>query len=66
VAFLLELLKQPWRPVFVDYMQGETNTESWRESNNEMGEVRCGYLMYPKEETGFDPEADFEHVHRWL
>ena len=39
VAFLLRALNQPWEPVFVDFMNGETREASWRESANEMGEV---------------------------
>ena len=39
VAFLLRALNQPWEPVFVDFMNGQTREASWRESANEMGEV---------------------------
>lgn len=39
VAFLLRALRQPWEPVFVDFMNGVTRTEAWREQSNEMGEV---------------------------
>ena len=39
VAFALRALKQPWEPVFVDFMNGVTRTEDWREQANEMGEV---------------------------
>ena len=39
VAFLLRALKQPWEPVFVDFMHGVTRTDAWRERANEMGEV---------------------------
>jgi glutathione S-transferase len=39
VALLLQVLKQPWQPEFVDYMNGVTRTGAWREAANEMGEV---------------------------
>ena len=39
VAFLLRALNQPWEPVFVDYMNGVTRSDAWREQANEMGEV---------------------------
>jgi glutathione S-transferase len=39
VAFLLRALKQPYEPVFVDFMNGVTRTDAWREGANEMGEV---------------------------
>lgn len=39
VAFALRVLKQPWEPVFVDFMNGMTRTPEWREQANEMGEV---------------------------
>jgi glutathione S-transferase len=40
VAFLLRALRQPWEPVFVDYMKGgATRQAGWRESINEMGEA---------------------------
>jgi len=39
VAFLLRALRQPWEPVFVDFMHGLTRDASWREQTNEMGEA---------------------------
>jgi glutathione S-transferase len=39
VAFLLRALKQSYEPVFVDFMNGVTRTDAWREGANEMGEV---------------------------
>jgi glutathione S-transferase len=39
VAFLLQALGQPWEPVFVDYMNGVTRSDPWREQANAMGEV---------------------------
>ena len=39
VAFMLRALRQPWEPVFVDFMNGATREPRWRETANEMGEV---------------------------
>jgi glutathione S-transferase len=39
VAFTLRALSQPWEPVLVDFMNGATRQDSWRESLNEMGEA---------------------------
>lgn len=39
VAFALNAMRQPWEPVFVDYMHGATRDASWRETVNEMGEA---------------------------
>lgn len=39
VAFMLGALRQPWEPVFVDFMNGRTRDPAWREQNNEMGEA---------------------------
>ena len=39
VAFALRALQQPWEPVFVDFMNGQTRTPEWRATVNEMGEV---------------------------
>jgi len=39
VAFFLRALGQPWEPVFVDFMHGETRTDAWREQTNPMGEA---------------------------
>lgn len=38
-AFMLRALRQPWDPVFVDYLGGATQVPAWREAVNEMGEV---------------------------
>ncbi len=38
-AFFLNHLGVPWEPVFVDFMNGQTRTEPWRASNNDMGEA---------------------------
>ena len=39
VAFLLRALRQPWEPVFVDFMNGVTRSDAWRNETNEMGEA---------------------------
>jgi glutathione S-transferase len=39
VAFMLRALKQPWEPLFVDYLHGATKDALWRDQTNEMGEA---------------------------
>ena len=39
VAFLLHALREPWEPVFIDFMNGMTRNAAWREQTNEMGEA---------------------------
>jgi glutathione S-transferase len=39
VALMLELCGLRWEPVFVDYFGGETRTDAYRQSANELGEV---------------------------
>ena len=39
VALALNVLRQPWEPVFVDFMNGATRTPRWREEFNALGEV---------------------------
>ncbi|MBV4533670.1 glutathione S-transferase N-terminal domain-containing protein [Pseudomonas sp. SWRI107] len=38
-ALMLELTEQDWDPVFVDFFNGQTREQSWREQVNEQGEV---------------------------
>jgi glutathione S-transferase len=38
-ATMLNLLGQPWEPVFVDFFNGETRRPEWREEVNAMGEA---------------------------
>ncbi|NML48583.1 glutathione S-transferase [Ramlibacter sp. G-1-2-2] len=38
-ALALDLLGQPWQPVFVDYFGGATRDAAWRDGLNEMGEA---------------------------
>jgi glutathione S-transferase len=39
VALTLQLLKQPWTPVLVDFMNGATRDPQWRADTNVMGEA---------------------------
>jgi glutathione S-transferase len=39
VAFALRAMRQPWEPVFIDYMNGATRDADWRGKVNEMGEA---------------------------
>lgn len=39
VALMLQATQSSWEPFFVDFFNGETRTEAYRESINEMGEV---------------------------
>ncbi|OOG45102.1 glutathione S-transferase family protein [Polaromonas sp. A23] len=81
VAFLLRALGQPWEAVFVDYMNGVTRTESWRDQTNEMGEapvledgthrltqsgVILGYLAKKHDAFEGATEDDRLEVLRWL
>jgi glutathione S-transferase len=38
-ALMLNLIGADWQPVFVDFFNGETRTEAYRSSINEMGEA---------------------------
>jgi glutathione S-transferase len=38
-ALMLTLTGAPWKPVFVDFFKGETRSDSYRSTVNEMGEV---------------------------
>ena len=81
VAFALRALKQPWEPVFVDFMNGVTRTEDWREQANEMGEVPVlddgarrltqsgvilSYLANKHVALGGDTDDERLEVLRWL
>lgn len=39
VALTLDLLGQPWEPVFVDFLGGETRSPAYREGVNALGEA---------------------------
>ena len=81
VAFLLRALGLPWEPVFVDFMNGITRTEQWREQSNEMGEVpileaegqrmtQSGailtYLAHKHGAYGGHTDGERQDVLRWL
>ena len=81
VAFALRALKQPWEPVFVDFMNGATRKPEWRADANEMGEVpvlddgalrltQSGviltYLAKKHGALGGRDEAEQREVLRWL
>jgi glutathione S-transferase len=81
VAFLLRALKQPWEPVFVDFMNGATRQADWREQANEMGEVPVlddgtsrltqsglilSYLAQKHDAYGGTTDEERQDVLRWL
>lgn len=39
VALMLELTGQDWKAVFVDFLNGQTRQQEWRDAVNEQGEV---------------------------
>jgi glutathione S-transferase len=51
VALTLQLLRQPWEPVFVDFMNGATRSSAWRDEFNEMGEAPVLEFIELGEET---------------
>ncbi|MFG1402741.1 glutathione S-transferase family protein [Xanthobacter sediminis] len=80
-ALMLQLCDLPWEPVFVDYFGGETRTDLFRTTVNEMGEVpvlvdgdlklsQSGVILdYLAYKTGrFLPEGETERREalRWL
>jgi glutathione S-transferase len=80
-ALMLNLIEADWAPVFVDYFNGETRSEAYRASVNEMGEVpvlvhgtrklcQSGVILaYLAEREGrFDARTEFERfeVPRWI
>ena len=81
VALMLELTGTAWTPRWVDFFNGETRTESYREAVNEMGEVpvleKAGLklsqtgaiLHYLADETGKyggDNKAEKLDILRWM
>jgi glutathione S-transferase len=81
IAFLLRALKQPWEPVFVDFMNGTTRQADWREQANEMGEVPVlddgtkrltqsglilSYLAQKHDAYGGTTDEERQDVLRWL
>jgi glutathione S-transferase len=80
-ALTLDLLGQPWEPVFVDYLRGMTRSPEWRASVNEMGEapvledgalrltqsgVILTHLARKHGRFAGDGEAQQREVLRWL
>lgn len=80
-ALTLDLLGQPWEPVFVDYLHGATRDPAYREGVNEMGEapvledgplrmsqsgVILTHLARKHGRFGGDDEAQQREVLRWL
>ncbi len=39
VALMLELTRQDWEAVFVDFFSGQTRQQDWRDAVNDQGEV---------------------------
>jgi len=80
-ALTLELSGMKWKPIFVDFFNGETRTETYRRTINSMGEVpvlmdgnvhlsQSGAIQdYVVERTGrFAPpiDSDRREVLRWV
>jgi glutathione S-transferase len=81
VAMALDLMGQPWEPVFVDFFAGETRRAEWREAVNAMGEapvLEDGPLMLSQSGVildhlarkhgrfGGESEAERREVLRWI
>ena len=81
VAFLLRALRQPWQPVFVDFMHGATRDPAWRAEANAMGEAPVlddgqhrltqsgailSYLARKHGQFGGRNEDEQQEVLRWL
>ena len=80
-ALMLELSRLPWKPVWVDFFNGETRAPEYRSSVNEMGEVpvlqhgdlkltQSGVILdYLAEQTRkYGPKSDDERreIWRWI
>jgi glutathione S-transferase len=80
-AMMLDLLGEPWEPVFVDFMNGETRRPEWRDSVNAMGEapvledgtlkltqsgVILDHLARKHGRFGGETEAERREVLRWI
>jgi glutathione S-transferase len=81
VALFLELARQDWQPIFVDFLNGETKQQAWRSAINEQGEVpvlrhhgqhltqSALILDYLSEVTGWFKPADArqrQEIWRWM
>ena len=80
-ALMLDVLGQPWEPVFVDYFGGQTRSAQYRENVNELGEapvldddglrltqsgVILTHLARKHGRYGGEGEAQQREVLRWL
>ncbi len=81
VAFMLRALGQPFETVHVDFFNGATREQAWRDENNEMGEAPVledgalrltqsgailSYLASKHARFGGEDEAEQRDVLRWL
>jgi glutathione S-transferase len=81
VAFMLQAAELDWKPKWVDYFNGETRTDSFKQSFNEMGEVpvlihgnrkfsQSGVILDYLAEASrkFGPKSDDERreILRWM
>jgi glutathione S-transferase len=81
VAVMLDVLGQPWEPVFIDFFGGQTRSVQYRETVNELGEapvlddgvlrltqsgVILTHLARQHGRFGGDGEAQQREVLRWL
>ncbi|MBE7368924.1 glutathione S-transferase family protein [Ramlibacter pallidus] len=81
VAVMLDVLGQPWEPVFIDFFHGQTRSAEYRETVNEQGEapvlddgglrltqsgVILTHLARKHGRFGGDGEAQQREVLRWL
>jgi glutathione S-transferase len=81
VALMLDVLGQPWEPVFIDFFGGQTRSAQYRENVNEMGEapvledgalrlaqsgVILTHLARKHGRFGGEGEAQQREVLRWL
>ncbi|WP_422375274.1 glutathione S-transferase family protein [Roseibium sp.] len=80
VALMLELCGADWKPEWVDFFNGETRTEAFRSTLNEMGEVPVldhrgklltqsavimDYLVEKFGRFGWDTDEERREVLRW-
>lgn len=81
VALMLELCRLRWKPIWVDFFNGETRTADYRRTVNEMGEapvlahdgtrlsqsgVILDYLAEVTRKFGAKSEAERREVWRWI
>jgi glutathione S-transferase len=81
VALMLQLSKADWKPLFVDFFNGETRTAEYRSSVNEMGEApvlahkgvrysQSGVILHYLAEHlgtfGWKDDAERYEVLRWI